>query len=178
MVLKGLLVLGQRKQKQFSWDVRRTKNTTSRVSISLAAKKNSRSTRSASTSGAKKKTSGPLLWTPARKHSFIVSVLRTGTRRWPPKYEVLNESKTEKKINVKTGRLAQHFLCAACADEFPATGVQVDHISPVVGSSGFTTWDDYINNMYCEKDNLQVLCLDCHKIKTKEEREVQNKNRS
>jgi hypothetical protein len=119
-----------------------------------------------------------LPWSTARKHSFIVSVLRTGTRRWPPKFQTLNDAKTEKKINSKTKRLAQHFLCAGCGNEFPATGVQVDHIDPVVGPSGFTTWDDYITNMYCEKDNLQVLCLECHKTKTKEEREVQNKNRS
>ena len=109
-------------------------------------------------------------WTPARKHSFIVSVLRTGTRRWPPKFETLNEAKTEKKTNVKTGRLAQHFQCAICQAEFPATGVQVDHVNPIVGIDGFTTWDIYINNMFCEKENLQVLCIACHKSKTQGER--------
>lgn len=110
-------------------------------------------------------------WTPARKHAFIVSALRTGTRRWPPKFETLNEAKTEKKINVLTGRMAQHYLCAACLVDFPSTNVQVDHIKPVVGPGGFTTWDSYITNMFCDKDNLQVLCKECHQLKSKNERQ-------
>jgi len=133
----------------------------------------------ASTSGKKKTTNGkspkrktpPVKeWTEARKHSFIVSVLRAGTRRWPPKWQVLEEAKTEKKTNVSTGRMAQHYRCRLCLCEFPASTVEVDHITPVVGAGGFTTWDDYIENMFCDKDNLQVVCKPCHKIKSKQER--------
>lgn len=109
-------------------------------------------------------------WTEARKHSFIVSVLRSGTRRWPPKYECLNEAKTEKKVNTKTGRIAQHYMCSICKEDFSATNIDVDHIKPVVGSEGFTSWDVYIKNMFCDKENLQVVCKPCHKIKTKQER--------
>lgn len=111
-------------------------------------------------------------WTPARHHAFIVSVLRAGTRRWPPKYETLNEAKTEKKKNKLTGRLAQHFLCALCGEDFPATQVQVDHIKPVVDPrKGFTTWDTYIKRLFCSKENFQILCKPCHKQKTKEEKQ-------
>lgn len=111
-------------------------------------------------------------WTKARKHSFIVSVLRSGTRRYPPKFETLNEAKTEKKKNIKTGRLAQHFKCTICEEDFPATQVQVDHKSPVVDpQKGFVNWDTYIKRLYCKKENLQVVCKPCHKIKTKEEQQ-------
>lgn len=111
-------------------------------------------------------------WTAARHHAFIVSVLRAGTRRWPPKYETLNAAKTEKKKNVKTGRLAQHYLCAMCEADYPATMVQVDHIQPVVDrSQGFIDWDTYIARLFCEKDNFQILCKPCHVIKTKEEKQ-------
>jgi hypothetical protein len=41
----------------------------------------------------------------------------------------------------------------------------------VVTEDGFTTWDDVINRMFCEKENLQVLCHECHKAKTQEEKE-------
>lgn len=109
-------------------------------------------------------------WTAGRRQSFIVSVLRNGTRRYPPKFQTLSEAKTEKKVNPKTNRVAQHYLCAVCTCDFPAKDVQVDHIVPVVGTSGFTTWDEYINNLFCEKHNLQVLCKECHGSKTKEER--------
>lgn len=110
-------------------------------------------------------------WTDARKHGFIVAVLRAGTRRWPPKYEALNEAKTEKKINEKTKRLAQHYLCAMCEEEFTSKDIQVDHIEPVVDpKKGFKDWNTYIPRLFCEKSNLQVLCTSCHKEKTKQEK--------
>ena len=37
---------------------------------------------------------------------------------------------------------------------------------------GFTNWHDYVENMFCEVDNLQVLCLACHKIKCQEETDI------
>lgn len=111
-------------------------------------------------------------WTEGRYRSFVTSTLRSGARRWPPKFETLNAAKTEKRVNSKTGRLAQHFLCNGCGEEFPAKDVQVDHINPVVSpSKGFKTWDDFIDKLYCEKDNLQVLCLACHKKKTADEKQ-------
>lgn len=90
--------------------------------------------------------------------------------KYPPKYLTLNQAKTEKKVNTKTNRIAQHYLCAVCRKDFPSKEVQVDHIVPVVSSKGFTTWDDYINRLFCEKENLQVLCLECHGSKTEKER--------
>lgn len=117
-------------------------------------------------------------WTPARRHSFIVAVLRAGTKRWPPKFITLEEAKTEKKTNVLTGRMAQHYKCKKCKKDFPLTGVQVDHKVPVVGRDGFTTWDEYINNLFCSIDNLQVLCKACHSVKTKKEKAAKDAHRS
>jgi hypothetical protein len=123
------------------------------------------------TSGDKKKE-----WTEARWHAFIVSILRGGTQRYPPKYETLSEAKTEKKINPKTGRIAQHYVCAACGADFPAKEVQVDHILPVVDpQQGFTTWDSYISRLFCGKENFQVLCRADHELKTKQEKTQRKK---
>ena len=106
-------------------------------------------------------------WTTARFNSFVTSILRSGSRRWPPKYQVLNEAKTEKKINPDSGRIAQHFLCAQCGKEHTAKNVQVDHIAPI----GYDkSWDDWIDGLFCERENLQVLCKPCHKIKTQQEK--------
>lgn len=109
-------------------------------------------------------------WTEGRIRAFIVSVLRAGARRWPPKFETLQEAFVGKKTNEKTGREAKHYECNECKGHFPSKDVQVDHIIPVVDPKGFTTWDDYITRLYCGKDNLQVLCITCHKIKSKQER--------
>lgn len=118
-------------------------------------------------------------WTEGRKKAFVISVLRSGTRRWPPKYQAKDLAKTEKKINPKSGKLAQHYRCAMCQQEYTSTNVEVDHIKPVIDPSvGFTTWDSFINNLFCDNDNLQVLCVDCHKEKTKLEKEHKNENRT
>lgn len=110
------------------------------------------------------------VWSEARLKAFIISGLRAASRRYPPKYEVLNEAKTTKKINVRTGRMAQHYKCKKCKGEFPATEIQVDHRKPVVDPKiGFVDWNTYIERLFCKKSNLQVLCKVCHKEKTKKE---------
>lgn len=110
-------------------------------------------------------------WTEAKFNSFVKSTLRSGSRKWPPKYEVINEAFVGVKQNEQTGRQAKHFQCAICAGTFPASKIQVDHIEPIIDPTiGFVSWDETINRMFCEKENLQVLCLECHAIKTKEEK--------
>lgn len=69
------------------------------------------------------------------------------------------------------------YLCAICGNIVSPTvngkkNVAVDHIVPVVDvEEGFTTWDNYIERMFCEEDNLQLICSICHDKKTKAERE-------
>lgn len=55
--------------------------------------------------------------------------------------------------------------------------MEVDHIKPVVDpQEGFVSWDEFINRLFCEKDNLQALCKTCHKIKTAKEKKKRNAN--
>lgn len=124
----------------------------------------------------KKVKKATLEWTEGRIRSFVTSTLRGGLRRWPPKYICLNEAKVGKLINEKSGRLAEHYRCASCKGLFPAKNVQVDHIAPVVDPTlGFISWDVFIERLYCPKENLQVLCLECHSTKTKQEKLIRNK---
>lgn len=112
-----------------------------------------------------------MIWTEGRVKGFIISVLRAGARRWPPKFEALDDALVGKKINEKTGRVAKHYTCAACKKEFTSKDVQVDHISPVVDPDvGYVDWNTFIARLFCPKENLQVLCTVCHKRKTKDER--------
>ena len=110
-------------------------------------------------------------WTEARFKSFVTSALRAASRRWPPKYKALKEAFVGKQVNAKTGKLAMHYTCAACNKLYVATDVQVDHIKPVVDpKKGFVSWDSFIDRMFCEIENLQVMCKPCHKIKTDQEK--------
>lgn len=111
-------------------------------------------------------------WTEARYKSFIVSLLRQGTRRWAPISASLKEARKQRGL----------YLCNSCKELVPFTtkdgrkrvnNVFVDHIKPITDPTvGFVSWDNTIENMFCEKDNLQVLCKDCHDIKTNNERQL------
>jgi 5-methylcytosine-specific restriction endonuclease McrA len=115
-------------------------------------------------------------WTPARFRSFVTGALRTATRRWPPKYQALKDALVGRKVNKKTGKLAMHYSCAECSKEFVSGDVQVDHKEPAVDpATGFVSWDVYVDRLYCEASNLQVLCLPCHKKKTAEEKLLRKK---
>ena len=117
-------------------------------------------------SGEKTRCSG--VWTEARYKSFIKSLLRQGTRKWAPIQQCLKDARVRRGF----------YLCACCGEEVPTTtvvdrkrvkNVVVDHIVPIVGLEGFTTWDSVIENMFCELKNLQLICKDCHKGKCAEE---------
>ena len=107
-------------------------------------------------------------WTEARFRSFIRGALRSASIKWPPRYETLKKACTGPKINERTGRIAKHFRCAECGEDYPAKDVQVDHKIPI---GVFESWDLTVEHMFCESDNLQVLCKGCHGLKTKMERE-------
>lgn len=107
-------------------------------------------------------------WTEARYVSFIKSLLRAGSRKWGPNQKV--------KKDARVGR--GQYKCASCGQVVPPTlkgknNLIVDHINPIINPSiGFTTWDSFIENLFCEEDNLQLLCLDCSNRKTAEERQI------
>lgn len=108
-------------------------------------------------------------WTRGRFQGFITSSLRAAARKWEPKWQVLGYALQGRYLNPKTGKMANHYLCANCVEIFPLKDIQVDHKRAVVGKEGFVDWDTYIERLFCEADNLQVLCTACHKIKSAEE---------
>lgn len=117
-------------------------------------------------------------WTEARFKSFIRSQLRQGTRKWAPITETLKRARVSRGL----------YLCASCKQEVAPTyregrkrvnNVFVDHIRPITSpETGFTTWDELIENMFCEMDNLQLLCKDCHDVKTQQEKEIAARSRA
>lgn len=112
-------------------------------------------------------------WTEARYRAFIRAVLRRGSTKWGVRYDVLNKAKRGKIVNKNTNRLAEHYECNKCHNLFPLKQVEVDHIIPI---DEFSSWDETIERMFCEEDNLQVLCKECHKEKTLDERTTRRKN--
>lgn len=126
-------------------------------------------------SGPKTRCSGA--WSESKFNSFIRNQLRGATRKWAP------ISNVKKKANVSRGV----YLCNECKQHVPVSvrvgnkrvnNVFVDHIEPIVDPVvGFVSFDEYINRMFCEEDNLQLLCGPCHDTKTLEERALRAETR-
>jgi hypothetical protein len=52
----------------------------------------------------------------------------------------------------------------------------VDHVIPVVPLDRYPDWNEYINRLFCDTDNFEVLCDDCHHSKSQAERQIRREN--
>lgn len=123
-------------------------------------------------------------WTTARFFGFIRSGLREKFNRYPPKYETLKAACTLEptldddgnhlrfQSGKKAGQLKYHnrYLCASCHQTFPQKEVQVDHITPAGTLKCFDDLPAFVERLFCGPDGLQVMCKECHHIKTQEEK--------
>ncbi len=58
-----------------------------------------------------------------------------------------------------------YWKCAKCAELFrDEKSMEVDHIIEIGPFNGCL--NDYAERMFCGQDNLQALCVGCHKKKT------------
>jgi 5-methylcytosine-specific restriction endonuclease McrA len=100
--------------------------------------------------------------------SFIRSALRQKSRWWKPI--------TQCKLNAKrtyTGPLKRQkfeYQCNECKGWFPEKKINVDHIIPAGSLNCAEDLPAFVNRLFCEVDNLQVLCETCHNIKTQQEK--------
>jgi len=100
---------------------------------------------------------------------WIRSALRSKSLRWPPRAEALKLARRSYKGTNKLQKW--EFSCALCNHWWKAKEVVVDHF-PVAAGSILSTEDigPFANNLYCEVDNLRVLCKTCHDCHTLSER--------
>lgn len=71
--------------------------------------------------------------------------------------------------NPETGRTRKHWKCAECSAV--TLKVHVDHIAPIgTQPATFHEVGTWLDRLFCDWTNLQVLCDRCHKEKTARER--------
>ena len=109
-------------------------------------------------------------WTRAKFFGFLRSNLRLAWNKYPPKYEALKDAFVGRKTNEDTGKLAKHYKCAKCRGEFPAKKVQVDHKIEVGTLKHWSDIEGFARRLFCSKDDLRVVCKECHQ-------KITNKNR-
>tara|TARA_Y100000310_G_scaffold345202_1_gene462631 strand:- start:2034 stop:2393 length:360 start_codon:yes stop_codon:yes gene_type:complete len=108
-------------------------------------------------------------WTKARWKGFIMSALRKAWLRWPPRNRVKKAAWVRRGV-YKCNGCKKNVRLTKIIDGKRKNNISIDHIKPVIPAKGFSTWDSVISRMFCEENNLQLLCKDCHDSKTKEER--------
>lgn len=101
--------------------------------------------------------------------SFIRSGLRQKSRWWKPITEC--KLKARKAYKGPNKRQKFEYQCNSCKKWFPDKKINVDHI---VGAGSLNCSNDlagFIDRLFCEQDNLQVLCETCHNTKTQLEKQ-------
>lgn len=90
--------------------------------------------------------------------TFIVGVLRRATFKWPARTEALQAARVSR----------GNYKCNICKDDgFGPKDIVLDHIQPAVDPKhGWTTYDDFIQRLFCDAEGFQVICSGCDFVKT------------
>ena len=100
--------------------------------------------------------------------SFIRSGLRQKSRWWKP----ITQCKLNAKRPYKGPNKRQKFeyQCNSCKKWFAEKNINVDHTIPVGALNCANDLPGFVERLFCETDNLQVLCSACHNTKTQNEK--------
>lgn len=99
---------------------------------------------------------------------FIRSSLRQKSRWWKPITECKIAAKKAYKGENKRQKFEYH--CNSCKGWFPEKNINVDHIIPAGSLRSGADLLGFIERLFCEVENLQVLCESCHTTKTQSEK--------
>jgi len=105
--------------------------------------------------------------------SFIRSALRQKSRWWKPILQCKLEARRPYKGPNK--RQKYEYLCNSCGRWYPDKKINVDHIQPVGPLNCSQDLPGFVERLFCEVHNLQILCSTCHDNKTKLESEDRKK---
>ena len=107
--------------------------------------------------------------------SFIRSALRQKSRWWKPiSVCKLNARRLYKGINK---RQKYEYQCKKCKAWHPEKNINVDHIIPAGSLNTAQDLPQFVERLFCEQDNLQVLCEACHDKKTLKEKQSKKKTK-
>lgn len=100
-------------------------------------------------------------WTEAQYWGFIRNALRRASLRYPPIVRLAWEA-AKRPSQSDNARLKWEYQCASCGLWYPKKFCQLDHIYPVGSLLSYDDAPGYLARLFCEVEELQVLCFDCH----------------
>ena len=95
---------------------------------------------------------------------WLRSMLRNGSRRYPPIFEALADAK--RPYTGPNPRQKVCYKCAKCEGLFSAKEVAVDHRVDCGSLLGWKDVEGFVQRLFCTKEDLDVLCHPCHDVKT------------
>lgn len=101
--------------------------------------------------------------------SFIRSALRKQSMYWKPIQQA--RIKARRPYTGANKRQKWEYQCDICKKWFIGIQTHVDHIEPIGEINLGENVKQVIENMFCEVDNLRVLCVKCHKQHTKNQKQ-------
>lgn len=102
---------------------------------------------------------------------FLIPILRRKSLHWP--------ARNECKKNAR--RAPNQYECVVCGPTklHPGNGVHVDHIKSVINvKTSFVSFDSYVESLFCDISNLQILCITHHEQKSALENAQRELNKS
>lgn len=106
--------------------------------------------------------------------SFIRSALRQKSRWWKP--IAMCKANARREYKGVNKRQKYEYQCNKCKKWFPDKKINIDHIIPAGSLNCANDLPQFVERLFCEVENLQVLCIHCHDIKSKEDKIKLTKN--
>ena len=105
--------------------------------------------------------------------SFIRSALRQKSRWWKP--ISICKLNARRDYTGPGKRQKYEYQCKKCKKWHPEKQINVDHIIPAGSLNCAQDLPLFVERLFCEQDNLQVLCTTCHDKKTLKEKQSKKK---
>lgn len=114
--------------------------------------------------------------------NLLIGAIKRVWHRHPNRIAVVKRVRIEESKTLKDGsqaaKPAVFYLCEQCGakckpqphKDFPQ--IQIDHRDPIVPvgkTYSDLTWDEYLSRVFCPVENLDALCANCHRAKSKVE---------
>lgn len=118
--------------------------------------------------------------------SWLIPKLRNISRWWPGKQIARDAAARKVQIGFYQNGKPKYktlFECAECIRQnvdnplHERENTHMDHIVAVVDTKGFEDWNTYIESLFCGPENFQCICIEHHKIKSKNEEKERQEHR-